>query len=369
MDNATEQPLQETTEANYYGDYEEDIDAYLAKAQPCRPIVVERFARVFVPILYSFVLLLGILGNALVILVLGRYKRARRTITDTFILHLAIADLLLVFTLPFWAVEAVTSWVFGTVMCKLIGAIFALNVYSSILFLICISFDRYLAIVHAIHMYRKRKPIYIHVTCLLVWVFCLLLALVDLIFREEYNSSYLNSTVCTYIFHPDSAGAWKMTLRLAHHIIGFFIPMAAMLYCYCMIFKTLCHAQMFERQKTLKVVVALVVVFVACWLPYNAVLFVDTLQSLGTIQTHCAMLNILDISRTITQSLGLVHCCLNPLLYAFIGVRFRGEMVKVLVNLGCLKKKLVASRRGGKSKRASSAISDSETSTSHSMIW
>ncbi|XP_072326293.1 C-X-C chemokine receptor type 3-like [Scyliorhinus torazame] len=367
MDNTSEQPWTETTDTYEYD--EGEFDTALLNAKPCRPIVVERFARVFVPVLYSFVLLLGILGNALVILILGRYKRARRTITDTFILHLAIADLLLVFTLPFWAVEAVNGWIFGHVMCKLIGAIFALNLYSSILFLVCISFDRYLAIVHAIHMYKRRKPVYIHATCLLVWVFCLLLALVDLIFREEYNSTYLNSTVCTYIFHPESANTWKMTLRISHHIVGFFGPMAAMLYCYCMIFKTLCHAQMFERQKTLKVVIAIVVVFVVCWLPYNAVLFVDTLESLGAISTYCAMLNILDISRTITQALGLVHSCLNPLLYAFIGVRFRHEVSRVLLDIGCLKKNLVTNRRPGKSKRASSAISDSETSTSYSTIW
>ncbi|XP_067874596.1 C-X-C chemokine receptor type 3-2-like isoform X1 [Heterodontus francisci] len=369
MDYSMTQPTNEIT-TDYYYDYYDGIDAldFLNK-QPCRPIVVEKFVRIFVPVLYSLVLFLGVLGNGMVILIIARYKRARRTITDTFILHLAIADLLLVFTLPFWAVEAVNGWVFGNTMCKLVGAIFAINLYSSILFLVCISFDRYLAIVHAIHMYKKRKPIYIHVTCFVVWVFCFMLAMVDLIFRKEYSSSYLNSTVCTYIFDPASAGAWNLSIRVAHHTIAFFMPMAAMLYCYCMIFKTLCHTQMFERQKTLKVVIAIVVVFIACWLPYNMVLFVDTLQSLGAIDTYCAMLNILDISRTVTQSLGLIHSCLNPLLYAFIGVKFRHEMVRVLVGIGCLKKKVLVSQRQRKNKRASFAISDSETSTSYSTIW
>ncbi|XP_067831411.1 C-X-C chemokine receptor type 3-2-like isoform X2 [Heptranchias perlo] len=368
MEHSTKQPNDEVT--TDYTEY--DYDTYIpdfSKAQPCRPIVVENFVRIFVPVLYSLVLQLGVSGNVMVILVIGRYKRARRTVTDTFILHLAIADLLLVFTLPFWAVESVNGWVFGTVMCKLIGAIFALNLYGSILFLVCISFDRYLAIVHAVHMYKKRKPVYIHVTCLFVWVFCLLLAVIDLIFREEYSSSYLNLTICTYMFNPESAVAWKVTIQIAHHVVGFFLPMGTMLYCYCMIFKTLCHAQMFEKQKTLKLIIAIVIVFIACWLPYNAVIFVDTLQSLGAIETYCSMLNILDISRTITQSLGLIHCCLNPLLYAFIGVKFRHEMVRVLVGIGCWKRTVSVNRRTARNKRASSAISDSETSTSYSMMW
>ncbi|XP_060708675.1 C-X-C chemokine receptor type 3-2-like isoform X1 [Hemiscyllium ocellatum] len=366
MDNSTEQSLLEFTSEYYYDDF--DLSD-LVVSQPCRPIVVENFVRVFVPILYSLVLLLGVLGNMMVILIIGRLRSARRTLTDTFILHLAGADLLLVLTLPFWAVEAVMGWTFGTTMCKLIGAIFALNLYSSILFLVCISFDRYLAIVHAIHMYRKRKPVYVHLACIVVWSFCLLLATVDLIFRDVYTSSYLNTSVCTYMFHPDSAAAWKLTIVATHHVIGFFVPMAAMLYCYCLIFKTLCRAHMLERQKTLKVVVALVVVFVVCWLPYNAVLFVDTLQSLGAIRPDCSGLNVLDISRTVTQSLGLVHCCLNPLLYAFIGVKFRREVLSLLAHVGCPTGRLASGRHSGKLKRTISAISDSETSTSHSVIW
>ncbi|XP_078092358.1 C-X-C chemokine receptor type 3-like isoform X2 [Mustelus asterias] len=350
MDNATEQPLQETTE-----DYPDYFPTGFLIAQPCKPIMIGQFNSIFIPIIYSVVFVLGAFGNGALIFIIAQHKHGH-TLTDTFILHLAIADLLLVFTLPFWMVEALSGWVFGNVMCKLTGGVFALNLYSSILFLVCISFDRYLAIVHTIHMYRKRKPIYIQLTCLLVWVFCLLLALVDLIFRDVYEPSYSDLKACTYSFGIESAEAWKLALRLVHHSMAFFIPVAAMLYCYSMIFRTLWRTDLFERQKTLKVVVAIVVVFVACWLPYNAVLFVDTLQSLGTIQTHCAMLNILDISRTITQSLGLVHCCLNPLLYAFIGVRFRGEMQRILADVRSLKVPQIISRQASREGRMSSDL-------------
>ncbi|XP_072326294.1 C-X-C chemokine receptor type 3-like [Scyliorhinus torazame] len=309
--------------------------------------MIGQFNSLFIPIIYSIVFLLGVFGNGMLIFIIARHKQGK-TLTDTFILHLAIADLLLVFTLPFWMVEAVSGWVFGNAMCKITGGVFALNLYSSILFLVCISFDRYLAIVHAIHMYRRRKPLHIHGICLLIWVFCLLLALVDLIFRDVYEPSYLEMKACTYSFGVESAKAWKIFLRLFHHSMGFFLPVAAMLYCYCMIFRTLWHSNVFERQKSLKVVVTIVVVFVVCWLPYNAVLFVDTLESLDAIRANCAMLNTLDISRTVTQSLGLVHSCLNPLLYAFIGVRFRGEMLRVLADVGSLKVPKIISRQGSR---------------------
>ncbi|XP_067874597.1 C-X-C chemokine receptor type 3-2-like isoform X2 [Heterodontus francisci] len=347
MDYSMTQPTNEIT-TDYY-----DMLSDYPLPQPCKPIAIGYFNSLFIPIIYSVVFLLGVFGNGMLIFIIARHKQSR-TITDTFILHLAIADLLLVITLPFWMVEAVNGWVFGNAMCKITGGVFALNLYSSILFLVCIGFDRYLAIVHAIHMYKKRKPIYIDGTCLFVWVFCLLLAVVDLVFREVYKPSYSEMNICTYSFNLESAENWKIALRLLHHSIGFFIPVAAMLYCYCMIFRTLWHAQIFERQKTLKLVIAIVVVFIACWLPYNIVLVVDTLQSLGAIETHCAMLNTLDTSRTVTQSLGLIHSCLNPLLYAFIGVKFRHEMVRVLAEVSHLKMPHVISRQSSRERGSSS---------------
>eukprot|EP00061_Rhincodon_typus_P001850 g15952.t1 len=203
-------------------------------------------------------------------------------------------------------------------------------------------------------MYRKRKPVYIHVTCLVVWLFCLLLATVDLIFRDVYQPSYLTMKTCTYSFGVESAEGWKFALSLVHQCLGFFLPISAMLHCYCLIFRNLWRSNVFERQKTLKVVVALVVVFIICWLPYNVVLFVDTLQSLGAIRPDCARLNALDISRTVTQSLGLVHSCLNPLLYAFIGVKFRGEMLRLLSYASSRKDSHTFSRQSSREPRSSS---------------
>ncbi|XP_041032617.1 C-X-C chemokine receptor type 3-2-like [Carcharodon carcharias] len=336
-------------------DYSDFVPSSLLYAQPCKPIMIGHFNSLFIPIIYSIVLLLGVFGNGMLIFIIARYKHSR-TLMDTFIFHLAVADFLLVLTLPFWMTEAISGWVFGSAMCKITGGIFALNLYSSILFLVCISFDRYMAIIHAIHIHRKRKPMYIHSACLIVWASCVLLAVIDLIFRDVYEPSYLDLKACTYLFGAENAESWKLALRLVHHCLGFFLPVAAMLYCYCMIFRTLWHTSIFKRQKSLKVIVAIVVVFVACWLPYNAVLFVDTLQSLGAIETHCAMLNILDISRTITQSLGLVHSCLNPLLYAFIGVKFRREMLSVLADIGSLKVPRLISRQSSREGGTSSEL-------------
>lgn len=81
------------------------------------------FDSIFIPILYSLALVVGLVGNGLVLVVLWK-KRQSLNVTDIFILHLCLADTLLLLTLPFSAVEAAKGWIFGTALCKLNGALF-----------------------------------------------------------------------------------------------------------------------------------------------------------------------------------------------------------------------------------------------------
>jgi cholecystokinin-like receptor len=75
---------------------------------------------ILVPI-YSLIFLLSVAGNFLVILTLVQNKRMR-TVTNVFLLNLAVSDLLLgVVCMPFTLVGTLLKdFVFGEVMCKLI---------------------------------------------------------------------------------------------------------------------------------------------------------------------------------------------------------------------------------------------------------
>lgn len=85
----------------------------------------QEFEATFVVVLYSLTFAVGVLGNGLL---LGVLVQSRRTwsVTDTFILHLALADVLLLVTLPMWAAQAAHAdgWTFGTPLCKITGSVF-----------------------------------------------------------------------------------------------------------------------------------------------------------------------------------------------------------------------------------------------------
>lgn len=80
---------------------------------------------VVLPFLCSLALILGIPGLLLLLTLLVR-KRLHWSVMDVLALHLAVADGLMLVTLPFWSAQASrpSGWTFGTTFCKMCGAVF-----------------------------------------------------------------------------------------------------------------------------------------------------------------------------------------------------------------------------------------------------
>ncbi|XP_065273379.1 C-X-C chemokine receptor type 5 [Emys orbicularis] len=292
------------------------------------------FKKIFVPLVYLLIFLLGTLGNALVLIILERYKRARTT-TENFLFHLALANLVLVLTLPFGVTESLTGWIFGTFLCKVLSAVHKINFYCSSMLLGCISVDRYLAIVYAIHTYRKRRVRSIHLTCLAIWFISLVLTLPDLVLMEVWSDKS-NHSVCNFQQVGIHGSNMWLATRFLYHIVGFFVPLLVMCYCYTAIVRTLCQSQRLQRQKAVRVAILVTGVFLLCWSPYHMVIFLDTLDKLETLPNDCALADQLGTSIMVTEVIGFTHCCLNPILYAFVGVKFRNDFFRILRDLGCI---------------------------------
>ncbi|KAJ8335024.1 hypothetical protein SKAU_G00406630 [Synaphobranchus kaupii] len=322
-----------------------------------------QFEAVFIPVLYSVVLVLGLLGNGLVLAVLGQLRQGW-SVTDTFILHLAVADTLLLLTLPFWAAQATNEWSFGTPLCKMTGALFQINFYCGIFLLACISLDRYLSIVHAVQMYSRKKPWLVQTSCLCVWILCLLLSFPDWVFLQAVKDERRGGRVeCVhnYLLYYKSTEDWRLASRLLYHVVGFLLPSAIMVFCYsCILLRLHRGTQGLKKQRAIRVILALVVAFFVSWTPYNVALMVDTLHDREAIKDTCDTRSALDISLAVTSTLGYAHCCLNPVLYAFVGIKFRRHLAKMLKSLGCQLKGQV---RPG-SRRSSVWSESGNTSTS-----
>lgn len=80
------------------------------------PLDINQAVRI---VLYSIIFLLSIFGNSLIIVVLVRNRRMR-TVTNLFLLSLAVSDLMLcLFCMPFTLIpNLMKDFVFGSTICK-----------------------------------------------------------------------------------------------------------------------------------------------------------------------------------------------------------------------------------------------------------
>ena len=208
-----------------------------------------------------------------------------------------------------------------------------INFYCGIFLLACISVDRYMSIIHAVQMYSRKNPWVVQVSCLAVWLVCILLSIPDWLYLTVSFDSRRNKTECVYDY-PEPRASWHLGFRLLYHVLGFLIPATIMVFCYTRILLRLCRgSQSMQKQRAMRVILALVVAFFISWTPYNITLMADTLQT-NIISTSdssgCDTMTTLDITLTITSTLGYMHCCVRPLLYAFVVVKFRRHLVEML---------------------------------------
>lgn len=312
------------------------------------------------PYFHSIICILGFVGNCLVIITYTLYKKSK-SMTDVFLLNVAIADLLFVVALPLIVYNELWAWPMGAQACKLLRGSYSVNLYSGMLLLACISADRYIAIVQARRSFRLRSLAYSRIICVVVWASAFLLSVPTFYFYNWYKPSdteftmmldeeeYENETswpqyVCEFRFQDrNMALATKVAIPGTQLAVGFFLPLLVMVFCYSAIIATLLRAKNFQRHKAVRVVLVVVAVFIFCHLPYNVTLFYDTLTMFDL--KSCEESDALHVAKTVTQTVAHLHCCLNPLLYAFIGVRFRNHLRRIIHDLWCLGKRSMGSRR------------------------
>lgn len=336
----------------------------------CEKSDVRSFAAVFLPVVYTLCLVVGLAGNALVVAVYAYHKRLK-TMTDAFLAHLAVADLLLLSTLPFWAADAARGWELGVTLCKIVSACYTVNFTCCMLLLACISLDRYLALLRAqggnqevllVRVFTRKHCGKVLST---VWALAFLLGLPDLVF-STVSLVDANRNICLSVYPPEMAREVKACLEVVEVLLGFLVPLMVMVFCYWHVAQALrgLPAESRGRKwKALRVLLVVVGVFMVTQLPYNTVKLYRAMDSVYTLVTHCGVSKALDRAAQVTESLALTHCCLNPILYAFVGSSFQQHVVKVVKVLGERRRQ----RRGGEARRGETAVEMTFNSPSASL--
>ncbi|XP_066539016.1 type-1 angiotensin II receptor [Hoplias malabaricus] len=294
------------------------------------------FIFTFIPVVYTFNFVIGMVGNSMVVVIIYRYMKLN-IVANVFVLNLAVSDLTFLITLPMWAIFTATGyhWPFGSFLCKASAGLVIFNLYTSIFFLTALSIDRYLAIVHPFRSRQRRTLFYARVTCVLVWVFAFLLSVPTAMSRDVYKIENHMSTACG-ILHSNDKPHLLVSLSILKSVLGFLVPFFIIITCYCLMGRALIGTSGLLRKsshsredETLRMLAAAVLAFFICWAPHQVFHFMELMAMLGVVK-NCSVLDIIDTAMPFSICLAYFNSCVNPILYGFVGYNFRKNLLRLL---------------------------------------
>ncbi|KAL2088115.1 hypothetical protein ACEWY4_016943 [Coilia grayii] len=283
------------------------IDMLNEDAFKCLSRPFPAVAEVLICVFYLLVFVVAVPGNLVVGLVVG-WSRQRLCPSDLYLFHLAVADLLLALSLPLWAAAVLQGWVFGVPACRLTSML--LEAAGG----------------------GWRGPgagVELRV-CAGVWALGVLLSLPSALHNDVFRAPGAAKELCGEHFETGSASDWRLATRILRHVLGFLLPLLAMLACYGATVWRLLRVRGLQRLRAMRVIAAVVAAFLLCWCPQHLVVVTDTLMRARLLDFDCAGRLRVDGAVTFTQMLALLHCCVNPVLYAFVGAKFRRNLRRMV---------------------------------------
>uniref|UniRef100_A0A8D0EAW2 Uracil nucleotide/cysteinyl leukotriene receptor n=1 Tax=Salvator merianae TaxID=96440 RepID=A0A8D0EAW2_SALMN len=279
---------------------------------------------------YLLDFILAFAGNALALWLFVRDQKSDSP-ANIFLMHLAVADLSFVLVLPTRLVYHFSGnhWPFGEIPCRLTGFLFYLNMYASIYFLMCISVDRFLAIVHPVKSLKLRRALYAHLACAFLWVI-VAVAMAPLLVSVQ-TAEMNNTTICLQLYREKASRHALLSLAVA-----FTLPFFTTVTCYLLIIRSLKTGNRIEthlKEKAIKMIIMVLMIFLVCFVPYHVNRYIYILNYDGA-KTSCEMQRILALGNRITSCLTSLNGALDPIMYFFVAEKFR----EALCGLFCSKR-------------------------------
>ncbi|KAM9330135.1 proteinase-activated receptor 3 [Gastrophryne carolinensis] len=265
---------------------------------------------VLIPTIYIIVIIIGIPSNILILRML--HSRVRRVCTAIFYTNLAISDLVFCLMLPFKAAYHLhgNNWIFGETMCRVITICFYGNMYCSILFIMCISISRYIAIVHPFIYRSLPKRTCATLLCVLVWIVVFIFMIPLLTKQQTYMLKDLQLVSCNDVLEK-SDDHFQFYYFISMAVFGYLIPFTVITFCYISIITTL-GTQDQKLYIYLKITILLLLIFSLCFTPSNLILIIHQ------VSYHYSRKDAIYGSYLIALCFSSLNSCLDPFLYFFM---------------------------------------------------
>lgn len=277
---------------------------------------------------YSTLMVFSATGNFTVLSILAQRKVRRSSRINIMLAHLAIADLLVTFLMmPLeigWAYTV--RWNAGDLLCRVMAFFRTFGLYLSSFILICISVDRYFAVLKPLKVHDNRASLMI----IAAWVASGLCSLPQsYIFHLEQHPNITYYSQCV-TYHSFETEVYEIIYNVLGMCLMYAFPLIVILFCYGSIYYEIFsrtnpkNLESFRRssidvlgrakRKTLRMTITIVIVFVVCWTPYYV-------MSLWYWLDKESAKNVDQRIQKILFLFACTNSCMNPVVYGIYNVR------------------------------------------------
>lgn len=274
---------------------------------------------VFVAV-HSVVCVTGITLNFMALVVFFCCIKSRSH-TIVYMTNLAIADLLLLCTLPLRIYYHLGFQGLSQKICEVAGLLLLANMYGSIFLLTCVSLDRCLAVCFPmssrVQEGRKKAPL----VCLGIWILTIGASLPMYLINISRESNRTQNNC----FRSFPIYATKIIPLASSLTVGFVMPLIIMVLCSCglvhaVIKSTAAHMSgLTESCKIQRMVSINLAIFLFCFLPYHVMLVVIYSYRMHIENIPCSVMSAYYYSLMLT----CLNAILDPLAYYFTTETFR----------------------------------------------
>nr|XP_020026666.1 histamine H2 receptor isoform X2 [Castor canadensis] len=279
--------------------------------------------KVTISVILTILILITVAGNVIVCLAVSLNRRLR-SLTNCFIVSLAVTDLLLgLLVLPFSAIYQLSyKWHFGKVFCNIYTSLDVMLCTASILNLFMISLDRYCAVTDPLRYPVLVTPVRVAISLVFIWVISITLSFLSIHLgwnsRNETGKGNDTSSKCKVQVNE--------VYGLVDGLVTFYLPLLIMCITYYRIFKIareqakrINHVSSWrvatiKEHKATVTLAAVMGAFIFCWFPYFTVFVYRGLNGDSAVN---------EVFEAIVLWLGYANSALNPILYAALNRDFR----------------------------------------------
>ncbi|XP_046675162.1 LOW QUALITY PROTEIN: neuropeptide CCHamide-2 receptor-like [Homalodisca vitripennis] len=302
-----------------------------------------------VPVVFAIIFIVGVLGNGTLVFIFARHKRMRN-IPNTYIFSLALGDLLVIVScVPFTSIlYTLESWPWGGLICKLSEATKDVSIGVSVFTLTALSAERYCAIVNPIRRHISTKPLTI-VTALAIWMVSLILALPAAIFSNVQSALVQDNRTIEYCspFPKEFGKDYEKGVVMIKFLVYYAFPIWAIASFYILMARHLllstrtlprehCKSQTNKiqaRKKVARMVLAFVMIFIICFLPYHIFMLWFHFYS----YSYDAYDAYWHAFRIVGFCLSYMNSCINPIALYYVSETYYKHFNRYLIC--CLRSK------------------------------